>query len=134
MGQARGLNSGYKIARVTVERANRTLGEMAECLRMTAQLPPSCWGYARLYAAFLRNRSTSPSSSNPRHQSPYFMIHRKLPDLRDVRIFGVQCFAMIPKGQRANKLSDKAFKATFVGISEKFRSYMVIPDGASKPV
>jgi hypothetical protein len=114
------------------ERANRTIGEMAECLRKSAGLPESHWGYARETAAFLRNRC--PSSSNPGNQTPFYIVNGRLPDLHDLRIFGSRCMVYIPKQGRRNKLSDKAYPATFVGYSENFRSYLVIPKGSMKAV
>jgi len=53
------------------ERANRTISEMAESMRIYASLPPTYWGYARKHAAFVRNRC--PSKSNPGQRTPYGM-------------------------------------------------------------
>jgi hypothetical protein len=110
------------------ERANRTIGEMSQALRIYANLPYSYWGYARKYAAFIRNRC--PTKSNPGFRTPFEIRYGKKPDLSSIRIFGSPCFAFIKKQDRQfNQLADKAVQATFVGISELDRAYMVIPDG-----
>ena len=86
-----------------VERANRTIGEMAEAMRKYSNMPDNPWGYARKYAAFLRNRCST--KSNPGNITPYQACKGTPPDLSQIRIFGTPCMARI----KGKKLDDKAF-------------------------
>ena len=103
------------------ERANRTIGEMAEALRIYAHLAPRFWGYARKHAAFLRNRC--PSKSNPGKRTPFEIRYGKKPDLTNIKIFGCPCFALIKKQDRKmNQTTEKAMPAIFVGYDELERA------------
>ena len=111
-----------------VERANRTIGEMAEAMRKFAMMADSSWGYARKYAAYVRNRC--PTKSNPGNITPFQVQTGTVPDLSNIKIFGAPC--MVKEAGR--KLADKAFPGRFVGFDETRRGYLVIPDGARKPI
>ena len=62
---------------------------MAKFLRKAAQMPDSAWGYARKYAAYIRNRC--PTKSNLNNMTPYQAQTGKLPNLEDIQIFGAPC-------------------------------------------
>ena len=62
------------------------------------------------------------------------MVCGDRPDLTHIRIFGSKCMLHIPREDRPNKLSDKAFPATFMGYSEIFRSYLIVPHGSTKAI
>ena len=115
------------------ERANRTIGEMAQALRIYASLPPAFWGYARKCAAYIRNRC--PSKSNPASRTPFEIRYGAKPDLSTLRTFGSPCFAIVKKQDRKlNQLADKAVASIFVGYDELERAYLVIPEGMRTPV
>ena len=65
-----------------VERANQTIGEMVEAMHKFSNIPDNSWGYARKYAAFLRNRC--PTKSNPGNITPYQACKGTPPDLSQI--------------------------------------------------
>ena len=76
-----------------VERANRSIEEMAEAMRKFAQMSECQWGCARKYAAFIRNRC--PTKSHPDNMTPYQIQNGKIPDLSQIRIFGTPCMSKL---------------------------------------
>ena len=121
-----------------VERSNRTLFEMARAMMQHAKLPPMFWCKAILTAVFIRNRSLTTSSKQtdgqatvtedevsvseidvPKHstrfKTPEELWSGKRPNLKNIRVFGSDCFVHTPKSERSGKLDAKAHRAVFVG-------------------
>jgi hypothetical protein len=94
------------------ERYIRTLEETAQTLLADAGLPPEFYGDAVLTAQYLRNRL--PTSTLPAITTPYEIMEQKKPDLSHLRVWGCQCFVLIPHEKRT-KGGPKRFEAIFVG-------------------
>ncbi|KAE8906895.1 hypothetical protein PF006_g11406 [Phytophthora fragariae] len=68
---------------------HRTILNMARCMLFASGLPLKFWGHAVEYAAYVLNRS--PSSGNPKRQSPLEMLTGKPSDLTGIVTFGSPC-------------------------------------------
>ncbi|KAF5388093.1 hypothetical protein D9615_000300 [Tricholomella constricta] len=93
----------------------RTLEETAQTLLAESGLPSSFFGDAVLTAQYLRNRL--PSSTLPSGSTPFFVMENCKPDLSHLRVWGCQCFVLIPAKIRP-KGGPKRFEAIFVGYEE----------------
>ena len=84
------------------ERINRTLLSMVRSMMFFKNVKLMFWGEAVLCAAYIRNRCPSSVINNI---TPYEMWYSRLAVVKHFRIFGSQCYALIPKHQR-NKVSE----------------------------
>ena len=72
----------------------RTLEDSMQTLLADTDLPPSFWGWAVLTTEYLRNRL--PTSLLPSGMTPYEKYRKTKPDLSHLRVWGCQCFVLIP--------------------------------------
>ncbi|RDB27573.1 Retrovirus-related Pol polyprotein from transposon TNT 1-94 [Hypsizygus marmoreus] len=98
-----------------MERYIRTLEETALTMLADAGLPMSFWGDAVLTGQYLRNRL--PTSTLPTTTTPFEVMTKSKPDLSHLRVWGCQCFVLIPPETRI-KGGPKRFEAIFVGYEE----------------
>ena len=106
----------------TVERAWRSLFEMARCLLIESKLPKRLWAYAVRTAAHIRNRCFNRRLG----RTPYEALIGKKPDLSNMHIFGSECYAYV---QSAKKLEARSKKGVFVGYDDRSPAYLVFyPD------
>jgi hypothetical protein len=83
------------------------------------------WGEATMTTIYIHNRS-------PHHilkdMTPEEAFSGKKPNVENLRIFGCQVYAHIPKDKR-NKLEPSGKKGIFVGYSDSSKSYIIyIPE------
>jgi hypothetical protein len=97
------------------ERYIRTLEDTAQTLLADSGLPSSFWGDVVLTAQYLRIRV--PMSTLPANTTPYEMLEKCKPDLSHLRVWGCQCFVLIPEELRS-KGGPRMFEAIFVGYEE----------------
>ncbi|KAF5371384.1 hypothetical protein D9615_009690 [Tricholomella constricta] len=97
------------------ERYIRTLEETAQTLLAESGLPPSFFGDAILTARYLRNRL--PTSTLPADSTPFSIMENSKPDLSHLRVWGCQCFVLIPSEIRV-KGGPKRFEGIFVGYED----------------
>ena len=76
------------------ERYIRTIEDDIQTLIADAKLPPSFWGDAALTSQYLRNRV--PTSTLPYGKTPHEVMNHVKPDLSHLRVWGCQCFPIIP--------------------------------------
>ena len=77
------------------------------------------WGAIVLCAVYLRNRSPSHALNN---KTPCKMWHGRIPSVIHLRVFGSNCYALIPNEQR-NGLGVRSRKCIFVGYSNTSKAY-----------
>ena len=104
-----------------VERANRTIVELARTMLTESRLPKSFWALACLCAVHTRN--CSPTHSVP-SMTPFEAWYGRKPDISNLRPFGCLCFAHIHSTKR-DKLDPKAWRCAFVGYSDQAKAYLV---------
>jgi len=83
---------------------------VGKALLFQSKLPPSFWSYAIHHAVFLINSVPNPLLQN---QSPYFVLHHKLPDISLLKVFGCLCYASTLTSHRT-KLQSRARKSIFL--------------------
>ena len=102
---------------------------MAFAMLAHSKQPKGWLCYAFDWAVFVLSRC--PRKSNQHSITPFEAFFGEKPDLKDLRIFGCFCFALIhPEDQK--HLQPQVQRGTFVGIDEARRSFRVVLDGARK--
>ena len=102
----------------TVERAWRSLFDMARCLLLEANLPKQLWTYAVLASAYIRNRCFNPRLG----KTPFEALTGKRPNIGNMHVFGSTCYAYV---QNAKKLDARSQKGVFVGYDRESPAYLV---------
>lgn len=110
------------------ERMNRTLVERAKCMLIDAQLPKRLWGEAIATATYIINRSPTKSIEG---KTPVEMWSCKKPNVSNIKIFGSQVMAQIPKEKR-QKWDSKSRKLIFVGYCESTKGYRLLDPQTNK--
>ena len=97
------------------ERYIRTMEDSMQTLLADSGLPPSFWSWAVSTSQYLRNRL--PTSVLPTGITPFEAHFRRKPDLSHLRVWGCQCFVIIPPELRT-KGGPRRYEAIFVGYDE----------------
>ena len=105
------------------ERLNRTLLDKVRPMLEDAHLPKSLWAEALATANYLRNRS--PVSG--RDKTPIELLTGTKPDVSHLRIFGISCYALIPK-QLRNKLAPTSEPGRLIGYPPGTKGYKILLD------
>jgi hypothetical protein len=87
-----------------------------------SKLPASYWSYALLHVVFLINRVSTPLLQG---QSPYYMLHQKLPDINTFKVFGCLCHASSLQSHRT-KLQARARKTVFLGYKPGYKGFLLL--------
>jgi transposase InsO family protein len=103
------------------ERMNRSLVEMARCMMYHEDVDKKWWAEAVNTAAWIINRI--PNSVTVK--TPYEIVHRTKPQLKNLKVFGALGYAPIPDKKR-RKLDAKAFKCRFLGYEDGMKGYRVL--------
>ena len=102
----------------TVERAWRTLFEMARCLLLESKLPKFLWTYAVMTAAYIRNRCFNARLG----KTPFEVLVGRKPDISNMHVFGSTCYSYV---QNAKKLDPRSKEGVFVGYDRDTPAYLV---------
>lgn len=92
---------------------------VCRALLFQTKLPPSFWSYDILHVVFLTNRVPTPVLNN---QSPYFVLHNKLPNLNLFKVFICLCYASTLHSHRT-KLQPRAIKSLFLGYKSGYKGF-----------
>lgn len=92
------------------ERKNRSLVEMVRCMLNEANLPQTFWGEAIMTANYLQNRMAT-SATN---KTPYEILHKRRPQMKDMEIFGSPCYVKTPMINRS-KLDNSSREMILLG-------------------
>ena len=98
-----------------IERYICTIEDGIQTLLADSKLLPSFWGDPALTFVYLRNRL--PTSTLPDDITPYKVMNKSKPDLSHLRVWGCQCFPLIPPEQHT-KGGPRRYEAIFVGYEE----------------
>lgn len=107
------------------ERANRTLVEMARCMKLQANLPDSLWAEAVNAAAYLRNRSATKCLNGI---TPIEAWSQQKPYVGYFRTIGSKTIAL-NKGQKGRKFQPKGDEYVLVGYSDESKAYRLWKPG-----
>jgi hypothetical protein len=97
------------------ERVNRTIMDITNAMLLHSQVPPSFWTHAVRHSAFLINRR--PSSFLGGKRTPFRPFTGRHPDLRDLRVFGCDAWALTPIHTR-KALQPHSRRAVFIGFAQ----------------
>ena len=102
----------------TVERAWRTLFEMARCLLSQSGLSKTMWTYAVMASAYTRNRCYNPRTKC----TPFESFTGSKPNISHMQTFGCSCYALV---QNPKKLDPRSEPGIFVGYDKGSPAYLV---------
>ena len=102
----------------TIERAWRSLFEMARCMHLESKLPKYLWTYSLMSTVYIRNRCFN----NRLGITPYEVFTGRRPNVSNMYIFGSTCYAYV---QEKKKLDARSSKGIFVGYDKSSPSYLV---------
>jgi hypothetical protein len=97
------------------ERYIHTLEDDMQTLLADSGLPFSFWGWATRTAQYLHNHL--PTSVLPSGITPFESYRRRKPDLSHLRVWGCQCFVLIPP-ELCSKGGPRRFEGIFVGYDD----------------
>ena len=106
-----------------IERVWRTLGEMATCMLLDADLPETYWEEARRYSVFIYNRL--PPSRKPKvgpWEAPMELLYKSsaTPIYKHFHPFGTPCVVHIPSEKRGTKShAVRGQRGRFIGFEEE---------------
>ena len=102
----------------TIERARRTIFEIARCILKETNLPKYMWSYAIMSLTYIRNRCYD----NRIGTTPYKIFTGTKPNLLNMHLFGSICYTHV---QNPKKLDDRGEKGIFVGYDKYNPAYLV---------
>jgi hypothetical protein len=107
-----------------IERAGRTIIEMARSMRIAAHLPEKLWPHifqAAVYLHSRRPRREAVLDSNGKKEwiwiTPYEKISGKMPSLANLRVFGCRAHVRHPKIARSKKLDSRPCVGYLLGFT-----------------
>lgn len=103
------------------ERLNRVLFDHARAMLKARRIPRRFWGFAILYAVFMRNLAIYPGSDKSRYE----LFYGKKPSYKHCLPFGCPISYSNVDRQPA-KLDDRSFKGMFLGFNEINYTYIVL--------
>ena len=112
------------------ERLNRTLVESARSMLLDAKLPHKFWAEAVSTAAYLRNRCPTKAVKG---MTPYEALTGNKPKVEQLRVFGCDVFAHVPKDERS-KLDSKARKCILLGYGQETKGYRLFDTTRGKVI
>ena len=92
----------------TIERAWRSVFDMARCMLLESKLPKCLWPYAVMTAAYIRNRCYNPRVD----KTAFEAFTNEKPNVKNMHIFGSICCAYV---QKKRKLDARCQQGIFVG-------------------
>lgn len=101
------------------ERKHRHIIETTRTLLATASVPYKHWPDAVSTAIYLINRLPSPTTNK---LSPYELVHNRTPKYEHLKVFGCECYPLIPQ-QLRNKFQPKAQQHVFLGYFDLHKGY-----------
>jgi uncharacterized protein (DUF2164 family) len=107
------------------ERTIRTIFEMANSMRLHANLPKKYWKESVDCAAYIRARSiTRGTQSHHPNITPFEIAMKTKPNVTNLKTFGCDCWVYVRDDQRG-ALDPKAWPAIFLGYSETQHGFIV---------
>ncbi|POM81690.1 Transposon Polyprotein integrase [Phytophthora palmivora] len=103
------------------ERDHQSKLDRVRCALKDADMAHKWWPEALMYMTYVQNRTPMRRLG---YKTPYEMVNGKPPNVKELPVWGSVCFAHIPAALRKDKkLSARAVKCRFLGISEDTKGY-----------
>jgi len=97
------------------ERLNYTLANLVRAMVDSSPTPRSLWGYALMYAVWLKNRIPN-KALEERETTPYEVVYGKKPDLSKAKEWGCRVFVKV---KSKDKFDSRAREARYLGPSSE---------------
>jgi len=104
-----------------VERKHQHLLNVSHALLFQSHLPTSFWSFAVKHVTHIINRLPTPFL---KFKSLYELIHRTLPNLTQLKVFGCLAFATTLLASRT-KFDKRAIKTIFLGVKTGTKGYIL---------
>ena len=101
------------------ERKNQTVMEMAKSMLFEKGMPKEFWPEAVNTAVYLLNKYPTKAVWN---MTPFEAWSGRKPSVNHLRVFGIICYAQIPKEKRT-KLQEASERCIFIGNSSMSKGY-----------
>jgi hypothetical protein len=95
------------------ERSNRTLFELVHAIITHSQCPVTLWAYALRYVVYVTN--FLPNAALELKSTPFIEVHKRIPDISHLRVFGCDLYAVIPEHAQQS-FGPRSRKGRFVGF------------------
>jgi transposase InsO family protein len=105
-----------------VERKHQYILNIARALLTQSHLPPTYWGYAVLQSTFIMNRVPS---SALKGIIPFDILHKKLLDIEQLKVFGCLCYVSTQDHHRS-KFDHRARKCVYLGMKSGMKGYVAL--------
>lgn len=109
------------VSNARAERPNRTVVEGAAAMLIDAGLPDQFWSFAVTYFVWIKNRSPHAALYKT---TPHQLWTGEVPDLSNLHVFGVRCFANITHA-KSKGFSGRGKEMIFVGKAEHMKADLV---------
>lgn len=105
-----------------VERKHQHTLNSVRALLFQSNLPKQFWSYAAIHAVYIMNRVTSPIIEN---DTPYFLIHKEVSDLNQLKVLGSLVYASTLQAHRS-KLVSRERKSVFLGYNAGMKGIVLL--------
>ena len=117
--------SPHQNGRPTVERAWRSIFDLARCLMLELNLPKTFRTYAVMTSVYIQNRCFNQRLG----KMPYEAFTGRKPNISNMHVFGTICFAHV---QSQKKLDAQSEHGIFVGYDKESPAFLVYFRGTRK--
>ncbi|GMF21560.1 unnamed protein product [Phytophthora fragariaefolia] len=106
------------------DRDHQTKMGKVRCALRDAEMAAKWWPEALKYMTYVQNCTPM---SRLKNRTPYELVKGVHPDVKTLQVRGCVCFAYVPEAVRKDKkLSARAIKCRFLGISEDTKGYRLL--------
>ena len=117
------LTAGYSPEQNDAERFNRDIRDHASTMLANSKLPAKYWGEAVRNYSYTRNKL--PASNGTDEQTPFEKLTGRKPILKNLRVFGCECWVLRPKHKIISKFEPRSTSGILLGY-ENSTTYRVL--------
>jgi len=107
-----------------VERAHRTIFEIARAMQYSSDIPGKYWPFCIQYATYIYNRS--PCSANEDNRPPILVLKQVIPSMDEFKQYGRYVSVKNDRLSRGKKLDPKAYLGRFLGYDSTSKGMNIL--------
>ncbi len=121
----------YQALNGQTERSQGVIASMMRAMLRARQVPERFWPLALNTAVYLKNRMPHDAING---EIPIYKAfgHKKMKELKSLKVFGCRAFVTIPKSLRKGKGGDVRWRGIMVGYSPKSPEYLIYDPTSQK--